>query len=113
MAKAYKEIVLNPADPVPAREIAVKIDPTPDNYLWLSLAYYGNNQFDKCIEASRRALTLKPACVQAYNNICIAYVRLGKRALAIEACENALAIDPHFELAGNNLRAAQALNSEQ
>jgi protein O-mannosyl-transferase len=112
-ARVYREVVLNSADPVRVQELAAKIDPTPDNYLWLSLAYYGNNQFDKCIEASRQALKLKPTCVQAYNNICTAYVRLGKRVPAIEACESALAIDPHFELAGNNLGLAQALNGEQ
>ena len=112
-ARTYREVVLNSADPVRVQELATKIDPTPDNYLWLSLAYYEGNQFDKCIEASRQTLKLRPTCVQAYNNICIAYVRLGKRAPAIEACESALAIDPHFELARNNLALAQALDGEQ
>jgi tetratricopeptide (TPR) repeat protein len=112
-AMGYREVVLNSADPVRVQELATKIDPTLDNYLWLSLAYYGDNQFDKCIEASRQALKLRPTSVQAYNNICIAYVRLGKKASAIEACEKALAIDPHFELARNNLGLAQALQGEQ
>jgi tetratricopeptide (TPR) repeat protein len=112
-AGVYREMVLHSADPVRVQELATKIDPTADNYVWLSLAYYGDNQFDKCIEASRQALKLKPTSVQAYNNICIASVRLGKKAPAIEACESALAIDPHFELAGNNLELAKALNDEQ
>ena len=112
-ATAYREVVINSADPLRAQELATKIDPTPDNYLWLSVAYYGENQFDMCIEASRRALKLRQNCVQAYNNICIAYVRLGQRAPAIEACESALAIDPHFELARNNLALAHALNGGQ
>jgi tetratricopeptide (TPR) repeat protein len=112
-ARAYREVVLNSADPVRVQELVTKLDPTPDNYIWLSLAYYGNNQFDKCIEASRQALKMRPTSVQAYNNICIAYVRLGKRNSAIEACESALAIDPHFELARNNLGLARALNGEQ
>jgi tetratricopeptide (TPR) repeat protein len=111
-ARLYREIVLSSDDPVRVQEIVAKIDPSTDNYLRLSLTYYQSNRFDKCIEASRLALKLKPACVQAYNNICIAYVRLGKKAAAIEACESALAIDPHFELAGNNLKLAQAMDSE-
>ncbi len=108
-AEGYREVVLNSADPVRVQELATKIDPTPDNYIWLNLAYYGDNQFDKRIEASRGALKLRPNYAVAYNNICIAYVRLGKRAPAIAACESALAIDPHFELPGNNLGLAQAL----
>ena len=112
-ARAYHEAALSSADPVRVQELVSDIDPTADNYLWLSLAYYQNNQFDKCIEASRRALELSPKSARAYNNICTAYVRLGEKAAAIEACESALGIDRHFEPALNNLALARALEGDR
>lgn len=107
-ARVYREVVLNSADLLRVQEVATKIDPTTYNYLRLSLAYYGNHQFGKCIEASRGALKLRPNYFQAYNNTCIACVQLGKRAPAIAASESALAIDTHFGLARNNLASARA-----
>jgi tetratricopeptide (TPR) repeat protein len=112
-AGAYQEVVRNSADPVRAQELTTTIDPTPDNYLRLSLAYYRNNQFDKCIEASKSALRQKPKSVEAYNNICIGYVQLGKKAPAIQACETALRLDPDFKLARNNLALAHAMEGDQ
>jgi tetratricopeptide (TPR) repeat protein len=106
VGRLYRKIVINAGDPVRVQELAVEIDPTPENYVWLSFAYCQNNEFEKCIEASREALKLKPDCVEAYNNICYAYVRLGEKAMAIAACERALAIDAHFGLARNNLQMA-------
>jgi tetratricopeptide (TPR) repeat protein len=106
-ALSYSELALNHADALRAREISAMIDPSPENYVWLSLAYYQNDRFEKCVEAARHALRLKPNCVEAYNNICSAYIRLGDKAMAVQACESALKIDPGFNLARNNLRAAQ------
>ncbi len=112
VAMTYKEVLTNSGEPVRAQELITQLDPTPENYLRLSLAYYGNNQFDRCVYASSLALKLRPNYVEAYNNICIAYVRLGKKEPAVAACESALAIDPHFELARNNLELARSLKSE-
>jgi len=109
MARSYREWALNPLDPVPVSEITAMSDPTPDSYVWLSLVYYQHDRFDKCIEAARQALRLKPKCVEAYNNICSAYIRLGDKSRATRACESALEIDAGFELARNNLRVAQGL----
>jgi len=44
----------------------------------------------------------------AYNNICAAYNQLQQWDQAIAACQRALVIQPDFELAKNNLAAAQA-----
>lgn len=107
--RSYQEIVRHAGDPVRVQELAAATDPTPENYLWLSLAYCQDNQFQKCIEASRQALQLKPDCVEAYNNIGYAHLRLEEKSEAIAACERALAIDPQFELARNNLKLAQGL----
>ena len=109
VARSYQEIVLNAGDPVRVQELAAATDPTPENYIWLSLAYCQDNQFEKCIEASEQALKLKPDSVEAYNNIGYAHIRLGEKSEAVAACEKALAIDPKFELARNNLKLAQGL----
>ena len=46
---------------------AVSEQKTPENYLTLSLRYYEAKQFDKCIEAARLALKLKPDYAPAYT----------------------------------------------
>ncbi|HYA43384.1 MAG TPA: tetratricopeptide repeat protein [Syntrophobacteraceae bacterium] len=108
-ARLYRQMALNRDDPVPEQEITAINDPTPENYVWLSLAYYQRDQFEKCIEAAQKALRLKPKCVEAYNNICSAYIRLGDKSRATRACQSALEIDAGFELARNNLRVAQEM----
>jgi tetratricopeptide (TPR) repeat protein len=79
---------------------------TPDNYLTLSLRYYETKQFEKCIEAAREALKLRPDYALAYNNICAAYNNLGKYDEGIKACQASLVLDPGFTLAKNNLNWA-------
>jgi protein O-mannosyl-transferase len=84
----------------------VKSKPTPEGYLNLSVVYYNKKQYQKCIDAAREALKLKPDYADAYNNICSAYNMLKQWDNAIEACRKALEIDPGFELAKNNLKEA-------
>jgi tetratricopeptide (TPR) repeat protein len=79
---------------------------TPENYLALSLKYYEAKQFEKCIEAAREALKLRPDYALAYNNMCAAYNNLGKYDEGIKACREAIKLDPEFNLAKNNLNWA-------
>jgi len=79
---------------------------TPENYLTLSLKYYEAKQYEKCIEAAREALKLRPDYALAYNNICAAYNNLGKYDEGIKACQEALVLDPRLNLAKNNLNWA-------
>ena len=53
-------------------------------------------------------MAVKAESAVAYNNICAAYNALKLWDQAIAACQRALAIDPSYTLAQNNLRAAQA-----
>jgi Flp pilus assembly protein TadD len=81
---------------------------TPEQWLTLSLAQYRAGQYEDCLESSRRALELRPAYSEAFNNMCAANNALGRYADGVAACERALAINPEFQLARNNLAVARA-----
>ncbi|MDD3877364.1 MAG: tetratricopeptide repeat protein [Bacteroidales bacterium] len=83
-------------------EHQVRNSPTPDVLLNLSLAYYNEKQYEKCIEVCEHATKINPDFFQAYNNICSAYNALGQWDKAIEACDNALRIYPDYTLAKAN-----------
>ena len=88
---------------VERQESLVSTNPSPSNYLALSLEYYRLGRYSDCISACEKAIALKPDFPEAYNNICSAYNELKEFEKAIVACEKALAIDPNYELARNNL----------
>jgi tetratricopeptide (TPR) repeat protein len=81
-------------------------EPTYENYINLSLAYYKDKKWEECINAANSALELKPNDAGAYNNICTACILLGLYDKAIENCNNAIAIAPNYQLAKNNLQWA-------
>jgi protein O-mannosyl-transferase len=83
-------------------------NPTPENYLNLSLQYYNTGDFQKCIEACNNALKLRPNYSEAYNNICSAYNAMKMWDKGIEACEKALQCNPNNEYAQNNLKWAKS-----
>jgi tetratricopeptide (TPR) repeat protein len=59
--------------------------------------------YSESIDAARRALALKADYAEAYNNIGFAYAGLGLWEPAIAAVEEALRLQPNFQLAKNNL----------
>jgi protein O-mannosyl-transferase len=81
--------------------------PSAENYLDLSLQYYNDGDFKKCIEAAQLALSFKPNYDLAFNNICAAYNRLGEWEKAVEAGERGLEINPNNELLKGNLAEAK------
>ena len=85
---------------------AVSTNKSPENYVQLSLRYYEAGQYEKCIEAARESLKLNPNGAAAYNNICAAYNNLMKYDEGIQACTQALLIDPSLQIARNNLNWA-------
>ena len=84
-------------------------NPTSGNYLNLSLKYYQQAQYQKCIDACNKALKIDPKCAEAYNNICSAYNAMGKWKEGILACEKAILLKPDFPLARNNLAWAKSM----
>ena len=90
-------IVANQKSIVETAEQNVKTKPSPENYLSLSLTYYQNKDYEKCIEAANEALKLKPDFVEAYNNICSAQNMLGNYDEGIKAGKQALKINPNYQ----------------
>lgn len=73
-----------------------------------SLALYQTRDYAGSIEAASRALALRPAYAEAYNNIAAAHAAMGKWDEAIEAAREALRLKPDFPLARNNLAWAES-----
>ena len=73
----------------------------------LSLAYYQSGEYEKSIEACKKALTFQPDYAAAYSNMAAAYNQLKQWDNAIDACNKALKIDPQFKLALGNLNWAK------
>lgn len=86
-------------------------NPTPENYLTLSLEFYLAGKYDKCIEAAQEAIKLKPDYAEAWNNICSAHNKLGNFEEAEKACSKSLELKPGYELAKNNLLQVQQRKS--
>ncbi|HEY1055682.1 MAG TPA: tetratricopeptide repeat protein, partial [Emticicia sp.] len=76
LAKNNLAVAENSINEVGNAEKLAQQKPSPENYISLSLVYFNHNMFEKCIEACKKALTLKPDYDLAYNNICAAYNRL-------------------------------------
>jgi protein O-mannosyl-transferase len=84
----------------------VKLYPTTENYLSLSLEYYKVGNFQKCIEACEIALKINPNYALAYNNICAAYNELKQWEKATKACQKGLLLDTNNEMLKANLQRA-------
>jgi len=87
--------------------------PSPENYLNLSLIFYNQKNYIRCVAAAREAIKLKPDYAEAYNNICSAYVLIGNYDEAIKAGTKALSVKPGFDLAKNNLNDALTRKSKE
>jgi hypothetical protein len=89
-----------------AARAQVSLNPDAAHFLALSYQYCAAGLSLECSWASRDALRLAPGDAKAYNNLCVAYNGLRDWPQAIAACNEALRIDPGFQLARNNLNWA-------
>lgn len=106
-AQYYLELGINGKTKLKqALELAEK-NPSPENYLSLSLEYYNEFEYDNCILAAEQSLKLKPGYADAYNNIGSAYNQMGKFEEAEKALNKALQINPGYQLAKNNIALSQ------
>lgn len=85
-----------------------KMNPSAENYVELSLAYYNEGKYGLSIEAAKKAIGLKPNYVEAYNNIGCAYNILMQFDKSAEAFAMALKVKPDYQLAKNNLALSKA-----
>ena len=63
----------------------------PQAWYYLGRTKYSESQFPEAIEAFAQCLKLEPHNPQAENNVGLSYEALGRRDLAIQAFENAIA----------------------
>jgi protein O-mannosyl-transferase len=115
-AQQYLTSSRNIQPPLVVAEKLAESQPTPEHYLNLSLMYHQAGKYQDCIDASRKALKLKPDYAEAYNNIAAANEALFRWDDAISAAQQALRINPNFTLAKNNLAwslSQKKLNTRQ
>jgi tetratricopeptide (TPR) repeat protein len=85
----------------------IKLAPTAEKYLTLSLDYYQEGKYEQSITAAEDALKLKPDYADAYNNIGCAYNAMNQFNKGAEVLNKALALSPNYERAKNNLILAK------
>jgi tetratricopeptide (TPR) repeat protein len=106
---AQQALARFPADPMAQNWLtrAAAMRPTPEAYLNQSLAFYRMGRYAACIEAARKALELRPGFADAWNNIAAAYNAQSMWDEGISASEKSVQLDPHNQLAKNNLAWAK------
>lgn len=85
----------------------------PAALLDLSLRLFQLARYHESIVAAERALKFNPKYTEAYNNIGVSHKALGNIGLSREALQKALAIQPDFELAKNNLASLAESSGQQ
>jgi tetratricopeptide (TPR) repeat protein len=98
----------SPAAPnVTALEALAQTSPTAANRLSLSLAYINGKQPGRAVVLLEALLQKDPGNMLAWNNLCVAHTLQHEYQNGIDACNRALALQPSYQLAKNNLRWAE------
>ena len=79
-----------------------------DAALLVSLQDALAHRYQECVDASRQAIQLNPAMVEAYNNLGYCYASMGNLDEGIANLREALRLRPDFPLASSNLSWALA-----
>ncbi len=87
-------------------EQKTKSNPTPENWINLSLARYNTGDYIGCVDAAEEVLKLDPENLAAFNNICAAYNMLGSWKKAAEAGNRGLQFHPENQLLRNNVQVS-------
>ncbi|MFX0017464.1 MAG: tetratricopeptide repeat protein [Candidatus Hermodarchaeota archaeon] len=85
--------------------IAQAFDQSGDEYLWnaLSFIYAKKGDFQQAIDATEKALAIKPRSKQIWSNLAAIYIKTGEYDKAIEASKKAMAIDKKYEHAWGHM----------
>jgi protein O-mannosyl-transferase len=110
-ALRYSAMARGASARVAAAEQQAGKQPTPENYLSLSMYYFQAGRYDECVHAAMEALRLRPGYAEAYNNLAAGYQSMGWWDEAIAAAQEAVRLKPDFQLARNNLAYAQSQKS--
>ncbi len=103
----YLNVGTQQITPLQAAINKAEANPTPESYLEASRLAYEARDFEACVTYAKKALELKPDYAAAYNNICSAYNQLGQPMKAMLAGEEALKINPTYQLVQNNMALSQ------
>jgi adenylate cyclase len=97
-------IVLNYAaraeEALPYLQNAIRLNPLPPAlyFIMLAISYRDSGQYEKAIEASKKALQREPNTQFAYIHMAVSYIRLGQEKEARAAAAEILRINPKFSL---------------
>jgi protein O-mannosyl-transferase len=94
--------------PVAVARDAVARNPTPDNYVNLSLSLYQAGDFPGSAQAASQALSLNPNYGVAWNNLAAAYNKTGEFEKAEGAGKRAVELQPRDALSKANYDVAVA-----
>jgi len=85
---------------IPYLQKAIRLNPlpSPHYFIQLAVAYRDSGQYEKAIEASKKALQREPNTHFPYIHMAISYIRLGLKEEARAAAAQILTIDPNFSL---------------
>lgn len=108
LLSCQKQKSATPTDSLQALQKAVQASPSYNNYISLGLELANRKIYEEAMKAYEQAKTINPNAPVAWNNICALLNEQGRFADAIPNCEKALALEPKFELAANNLKYAQS-----
>jgi tetratricopeptide (TPR) repeat protein len=85
---------------IPYLHKAIRLNPLPPAhyFIQLAVAYRDSGQYEKAIEASKKALQREPNTQFPYIHMAISYIRLGLEEEARAAAAEVLTINPKFSL---------------
>jgi adenylate cyclase len=85
---------------IPYIQNAIRLNPLPaaSYFVNLAVAYRDSGQYEKAIEASKKALQREPNSQFPYIHMAISYIRLGREEEARAAAAEILRINPEFSL---------------
>ena len=86
---------------------AASLSPTAENRLNLANAYIQSNQPRRAVPILNAILNQDNSNARAWNDLCAAHNMLMEFDVAMDACKNALRVQPDFQLAKNNLDWAE------